>query len=229
MNTGYHQFCAIARTLDLVGQRWTLLIVRELLLRGPLSPAGIARGLPGVPANQLVERLGLLEARGLVRSGAAAPYELTPAGRQLGDVLGVLAEFGLEWLVGAPAPDDAVLPHVLMRQLELRYDVERAARAGFDGRFELELSDPEALWSLEAGEPAPRRWAIHADQEGLRIRPGACLDADATMSMSVAAVADLVAREPFTRARVDMRGDAARASALLDLLAPARDEVTAAA
>src|SRR2546421_12114508 len=92
MRAGYRQFCAIARTLDLVGQRWTLLVVRELLLRGPLPAAGIARGLPDVPMNQLVERLALLESRGLVvgRRGGdrirarGDEYELTEAGRELG-------------------------------------------------------------------------------------------------------------------------------------------------
>jgi DNA-binding HxlR family transcriptional regulator len=77
MRPGYRQFCAIARALDLVGQRWTLLIVRELALRGPLSAAAIARGLPDVPMNQLYERLTLLEARGVVAAGGGAP---PPAG-----------------------------------------------------------------------------------------------------------------------------------------------------
>ena len=64
MGADYHQFCAIARALELVGQRWTLLLVRELLLRGPLPAAAIARGLPDVPPNQLAERLIDLEAAG---------------------------------------------------------------------------------------------------------------------------------------------------------------------
>src|SRR2546423_13578679 len=67
MRTRYHQYCAVARALDAVGARWTLLIVRELVLRGPLTAAAIGRGLPDVPPNQLAERLGGLETLGLAR------------------------------------------------------------------------------------------------------------------------------------------------------------------
>src|SRR2546421_5556267 len=100
MRTSYHQFCAVARTLDAIGSRWALLIVRELVLRGPLTAAAVGRGLPDVPPNQLAERLGELEALGLVRRalepGGARRYELTERGRRLGPVLDALAEFGLE-------------------------------------------------------------------------------------------------------------------------------------
>src|SRR5947208_2300141 len=86
MRTGYYQFCAVARTLDAVGSRWALLIVRELVLRGPLTAAAVGRGLPDVPPNQLAERLGELEALGLVRRalepGRARRYELTERGRR---------------------------------------------------------------------------------------------------------------------------------------------------
>jgi len=224
MRTAYHQFCAVARTLDAIGSRWTLLIVRELVLRGPLSAAAIGRGLPDVPPNQLAERLVELEALGFVRCalepGRVRHYELTEQGDRLGPVLDSLAEFGLEELAGEPAPDEALLPHVLMRQLELRYDARCAEADGFRGRFELEIADPETLWSLEPGEPAPRRWALHAGADGLRIRAGACLDADARVRMTAAECAGLVAgRRPPTTA-IDVTGAADRAAALLDLLAP---------
>jgi DNA-binding HxlR family transcriptional regulator len=228
MRPGYRQFCAAARTLDLVGQRWTLLVVRELALRGPLTAAAMARGLPDVPMNQLSERLALLEARGLVREAAAGAdasdaaasprarvYELTDRGRELEDLLGSLARFGLSHLADDPAgADDAVLPHVLMRQLELRYEL---AGGGLAGRFELHITDPDTLWSVEPG-PAPSRFALAARPDGLTARAGACLDPDATLSLSVAGCAALVAgRRP---ADVEVAGDAARASALLDVLAP---------
>src|SRR2546423_6264394 len=158
MQTEYHQFCAVARTLDLVGSRWTLLIVRELLLRGPLTGAAIARGLPDIPPNQLAERLADLEAARLVRRrtepGRSRRYETTDRGRSLEPVIDALAGFGLEHLAGEPEPDEALLPHVLMRQLELRYDVERAGAGGFRGRVELEVAEPAALGLLEAGAAA---------------------------------------------------------------------------
>ncbi len=224
MRTSYHQFCAVARTLDAIGSRWTLLIVRELVLRGPLTAAAIGRGLPDVPPNQLAERLAELEGLGFVyralEPGRARRYQLTEQGGRLGPVLDSLAEFGLEELAAEPSPDEALLPHVLMRQLELRYDARRGDGEGVDGRFELEIADRDALWSLEPGEPAPRRWALHASDDGLRIRAGACLDADARLRMTAATCAGLVAGSRPPADALDITGAADQAAALLDLLAP---------
>ncbi|HEV7462209.1 MAG TPA: helix-turn-helix domain-containing protein [Solirubrobacteraceae bacterium] len=224
MRTSYHQFCAVARTLDAIGSRWTLLVVRELVLRGPLTAAAIGRGLPDVPPNQLAERLVELEALGVVRRalepGRMRRYELTEKGDRLGAVLDSLAEFGLSELAAEPAPDEALLPHVLMRQLELRYGARCADAGVVDGRFELEIADPDALWSLEPGAAAPRRWALHAGPDGLRVRAGACLDADARVRMTASSCAGLVAgRRPPPEA-LHVTGAADKAAALLDLLAP---------
>src|SRR5437763_15111138 len=71
MRTRYHQYCAVARALDAVGALWTLLIVRELVLRGPLTAADIGRGPPDVPPNQLPERLGEPEALALTSRAPA--------------------------------------------------------------------------------------------------------------------------------------------------------------
>jgi hypothetical protein len=136
-------------------------------------------------------------------------------------VLDSLADFGLDELAAEPEPDEALLPHVLMRQLALRYDARRGDARGIDGRFELEIADPEALWSLEPGEPAPRRWALDAGAEGLRIRAGACLDADARLRMTAATCAGLVAGRRPPADAVDITGAADLAAALLDRLAPA--------
>ena len=222
MRPGYRQYCAIARALDLLGQRWTLLIVRELSLRGPLSAAAIARGLPDVPMNQLYERLALLEARGLVAARedivSSRVYEMTEAGRELEDVLGALARFGLGRLQEDAEPGDAVLAHVLMGQLELRFDAARASAEGFAGRFLLELVDPHELWSVEPGAPAPSRWALLAGPDGLRARAGACLDADAALRASVDACTRLIAGGSQAALEVEVEGDEALALGLLDLL-----------
>jgi DNA-binding HxlR family transcriptional regulator len=225
MRPGYRQFCAVARTLDLVGARWTLLVVRELALRGPLSAAAIGRGLPDVPMNQLVQRLAELEAAGLATCQEEHGWELTDAGRRLEDVVGALARFGLEQLAdGGAEDDDAVLPHVLMRQLELRYTL---AGGGISGRFELEVRDPERMWSVEPGHPATNRFALIARPEGLTARAGAGLDADATLRVSVSGCTALVAgRRPDD---VDVEGDAALAASLLGVLAPERAGASVAA
>jgi DNA-binding HxlR family transcriptional regulator len=235
LRAGYRQFCGIARTLDLVGQRWTLLVMRELLLRGRLSVSAIARGLPDVPMNQLAERLAMLEARGLVRAAPQAGddaravrapksparvYEATETGRRLAGVLEALARFGLERLVADGAePDDAILPHVLMRQLELRFDGERAAAADFSGRFELVLLDPQTLWSVEPGADAPDRWALVASDGELRVRAGACLDPDAVLALSVDACSRLVSGRSEAELELEVSGDRDRARELLSLLA----------
>jgi DNA-binding HxlR family transcriptional regulator len=228
MKTGYRQFCAAARTLDLVGQRWTLLVVRELALRGPLAAAAIARGLPDVPMNQLVQRLAELEAAGLVECSEDREWALTESGRSLEGVLGALADFGLSHLAGEGAErGDAILPHVLMRQLELRYDTAPAAAEGFTGRFDLDLTDPDAMWSVEPGVSAPGRFALHAGPDGLHAHAGACLEPDAELRLTVAACTRLVAGVPDVAAEIELSGDVARAARLLELLGVPRTEALA--
>ena len=89
----------MAFALDLVGERWTLLIVRDLFL-GPKRFTDLANGLPGVGTNILTDRLKKLEAQGLVRRrllpppAASSVYELTPTGRELEEPLTALAHWG---------------------------------------------------------------------------------------------------------------------------------------
>jgi DNA-binding HxlR family transcriptional regulator len=104
----YGQFCALAKALDVVGDRWSLLIVRELLTRGPSRYTDIRRGLPGVATNLLADRLRELEAAGVVRKEDAPPpiaatlFDLTPRGRELRDVVLALGRWGAPLMVDAP-------------------------------------------------------------------------------------------------------------------------------
>ena len=88
MSRGYHQFCGLARALDLIGGRWALLIVRDLLT-GPKRFSELQDGLPGVPTNVLTARLRELEDEGIVlrrahdRPGGGVVYDLTDFGREL--------------------------------------------------------------------------------------------------------------------------------------------------
>src|SRR5437763_16877999 len=92
----YGQFCAIASALDIVGERWTLLIVRELLT-GPKRYSDLLDGLPGIPTDTLAARLRRLEDAGFVerqrlpRPGAYKVYALTAAGRGLKSVIAAFA------------------------------------------------------------------------------------------------------------------------------------------
>jgi DNA-binding HxlR family transcriptional regulator len=100
----YPQFCAIARAAEVVGERWTILIIRELFL-GKQRFSDLRRRLSGVSPSVLSERLLTLEQRGLVTKSDLAPpaasvvYELTAAGRGLGPVLMALAEWGSHYLL----------------------------------------------------------------------------------------------------------------------------------
>ncbi|MEU6479977.1 winged helix-turn-helix transcriptional regulator [Streptomyces sp. NPDC047017] len=122
----YDQYCSAARALDTVGDRWTLLIVRELLA-GPRRYTDLHADLPGVSTDVLASRLkdmerdGLATRRRLPPPGAAFVYELTPRGRDLLPVLQALGEWGQAEL-GEQRPTDAVRAHwfalPLLRALE---------------------------------------------------------------------------------------------------------------
>jgi DNA-binding HxlR family transcriptional regulator len=108
----YDQYCPIAHALGLVGERWSLLIVRELL-QGPKRYTDLAASLPGIGTNILAARLKELESCGLVSKrrldppAASQVYELTGYGRELKPVIGALALWGLRSI--DPPTDDADL------------------------------------------------------------------------------------------------------------------------
>ena len=114
----YNQYCAVAKTLDVVGDRWTLLIVRELLLQGACRYTDLQHGLPGIATNLLSERLKDLEEADLIRRKDPAPpvattlYELTDTGRELEPVLQALGRFGVRYMP-TPTGDEAFRSHWL--------------------------------------------------------------------------------------------------------------------
>jgi DNA-binding HxlR family transcriptional regulator len=120
----YDEYCAIAKSLDVVGDRWTLLIVRELALRGACRYTDVRNGLPGIASNLLAERLRELEHAGvIVREDAPPPiattlFRLTPRGGQLQPVLEALTQWGLP-LMTEQKPEDAVRSHWLASALQL--------------------------------------------------------------------------------------------------------------
>jgi DNA-binding HxlR family transcriptional regulator len=109
----YAQYCSLAKALDLLGDRWTLLIVRELLLQGPCRYTDLRRGLPGIATNLLADRLRELEAAGVIAREEAGPpiattlFGLTPRGEQLKDALYALGLWGIPLMAEGPAPGDA--------------------------------------------------------------------------------------------------------------------------
>jgi DNA-binding HxlR family transcriptional regulator len=107
----YGQYCALAKALDVIGDRWTLLIVRELLVQGGRRYTDLREGLPGIATNLLVDRLREMERAGLVRREEAPPpvattlFHLTDRGRELEPVLLQLGRWGAPLLDGAPKKD----------------------------------------------------------------------------------------------------------------------------
>ena len=99
----YQQYCGLAAALDVLGERWTLLVVRELAL-GPKRYRDLAEGLPGIGTNLLAARLKTLQDAGVIRRTTLPPpagvqvYELTSRGAQLGPALEGLALWGLDLL-----------------------------------------------------------------------------------------------------------------------------------
>lgn len=137
----YDDPCGLARALDLVGERWALLVVRELLL-GPKRFAELRRGLPLVSQSVLTARLGGLEAAGAVRHRRLGPpagtsvYELTERGRELEPALLALAAWGSR----APLTSSADLS-VDALVLALRTTFDAAAARGLDVRCAVRLPD----------------------------------------------------------------------------------------
>lgn len=130
----YDQYCGLAKALDVVGSRWTLLVVRELLV-GPKRYSDLLAGIPGIPTDVLASRLRDLEAadvlhkRRLAPPAAATVYELTEFGCGLARPVGALAAWGTN-LLGARQPDEAfraswlVLPFRAMFRPELAEGVD---------------------------------------------------------------------------------------------------------
>ncbi|WP_055585378.1 winged helix-turn-helix transcriptional regulator [Peterkaempfera griseoplana] len=175
----YAHYCAVARALDTVGERWTLLIVRELLA-GPRRYTDLHADLPGVSTDVLASRLRELEADGLVerrRLGRAAnshTYELTPRGRALRPVLAALAAWGAAEL-GTPAPTEAVRGHWLALPL---LQVLGEAAPQTSGTAEIRLPGGPFHLMLDPAEPA---WA-----DGPADRPDAVLTLDETTAAALA-------------------------------------------
>ncbi|WP_198664043.1 winged helix-turn-helix transcriptional regulator [Jiangella endophytica] len=173
----YRDLCGIARALDVVGERWSLLVVRELLY-GPKRFADLHRGLPGLSQNVLTQRLRDLEASGvLVRRRALPPvagsvYDLTERGRALEPVLLALGRWGSP-LPPTPTSATELSPDALVVALRTTY-------TGADLRGTVQLRLPDDAFDLTA------------DGGSLRAARGESPAADASLTCPVRTVQDLV-------------------------------------
>jgi len=139
----YHQYCPIAHALDLVGDRWALLIARDLML-GPRRYTDLRDALPGTGSNILTARLKALEGAGVIRRRTLPPpaastvYELTPYGRGLEGVIAALGRWGVESL-GVMQPGQIISLESVM--LAGRALVAALAPALGTARAELRIAD----------------------------------------------------------------------------------------
>jgi DNA-binding HxlR family transcriptional regulator/putative sterol carrier protein len=168
----YGQFCAVARALDLVGERWTLLLVRELLL-GPQRFKDLLDGLPGIGTNLLAARLKDLEQAGILARGVLPPpagsavYELTELGAELAPVVFALGRFGAR-LLGEPRPGEAVRPGWFMVSLPATFHPKAAK--GLRATYEVRLDGEPFEVGIADGAATVR--------QGPAARPDATLDTD---------------------------------------------------
>jgi DNA-binding HxlR family transcriptional regulator len=139
----YGQFCGFARALEVVGERWALLIVRDLLV-GPKRFTDLLRGLPGIPTNVLtarlkeLERARIVQRRVLPRPDGSVVYELTARGAELEDAVVALGRWGAKTL-DAPRAGEVVTPDSLVTALRTTFRPDAARR--LRRSFELRLGD----------------------------------------------------------------------------------------
>jgi DNA-binding HxlR family transcriptional regulator len=163
----YDQFCALARGLDVIGERWTLLIVRDLLL-GPKRYTDLLDGLPGIGTNLLadrlheMERLGLIERSVLPPPSGSAVYRLTEAGEALEPALLAIGRWGARFLQGGPKRTDVLVPRAYFVAIRAAFRSELATgvqetyefRIGDLGVFEVRVEDGHAFTAeREASRP----------------------------------------------------------------------------
>ena len=182
MSKSYAQFCPVAHALELVGERWALLVVRELL-NGPKRYTDLAAALPGIGTNILAGRLRDLEQAGVVQKrrrpppAAAQVYELTPYGEELREPLYALARWGARSL-GPPTADDSLAPGWLVNAI-------RATCKSWDG-------DPAPTFELRAG--ADEVVTVHFEHGEPVVEPGSSA-ADVVIDTDPATLFCMASRE----------------------------------
>jgi DNA-binding HxlR family transcriptional regulator len=196
----YGDSCAIARGLDVVGERWALLVVRELLFT-PRRFSDLRHALPNVSSNLLADRLRELEQNGVIRRTATPAYELTDRGRKLEPVLLALSDWGMEaphptqpstlsatsvllFLRGAARPDPAAPPETYRLELGGQAWTLRLT----SGHAEVEAGEPSAAAVSLRAEPAALS-ALLADPATL---PTACADGSITVVGDMSAISRLL-------------------------------------
>ena len=206
----YDQWSPDARALDIVGDKWTLLIIRDLV-GGPRRFVEIQRTLPGISTEQLRTRLARMVAEGLLtraRYREVPPrvdYELTEMAQALAPVIGALSSWGRDWVWSAPKDGEMIDLGAV-----LRAGSGVPLRAAADGAVACVVTD---------AEPAARTYMLVAGGSALRYSETA---ADGAATITGTSAAWISALGPKgSRDGLDIAGDWRLAGAVLDTIAPA--------
>jgi DNA-binding HxlR family transcriptional regulator len=180
----YGDSCAIARALDVVGERWALLVVRELLL-GPQRFSDVRRALPGASSNLVTDRLRELEGHGVVARRTLPPpaastvYELTEWGRELEPIVLALGAWGFRVPLPRPATLGATSVLLFLRG-SARPRGAACYRVELDARVWTVRTEPGRL-TVEPGEPAAPDATIRTDPPTLNALLDRPSDLDAAL------------------------------------------------
>ena len=144
-------YCPVAEAADVVGDRWSLLVLREMI-SGATRFNEIQRGLPGISRSLLVQRLRHLAGRGVVDavplvSGRGNEYHLTAAGRDLAPVVAAVAGWGARWLLDEPSETD-LDPHFLVWAMHRRVNLDRVPERRTVMRFDVLHDKRDVIWML---------------------------------------------------------------------------------
>jgi DNA-binding HxlR family transcriptional regulator len=172
----YRQYCGVARGLDLIGDRWVLLIVRELL-EGPRRYSEMTHGLPGIASNLLAERLRTMQANGLVAKAGDDRYQLTERGEGLREVLSAIGAWAGP-LMDRMAEGDTFRSHWIAHPIV----------ALFPG---IDPTRPELTIEVRCGEAA---MTIRSTGGCVRVFPGQAAAPDLVLTGPADAAVGLLAR-----------------------------------
>ncbi|MEU8206447.1 winged helix-turn-helix transcriptional regulator [Streptosporangium sp. NPDC049046] len=209
----YGQYCGLAAALDVVGERWTLLIVREMLL-GPRRYGELLEALPGIGTNLLAERLKVLHELGVITRPQTRDhgYVLTELGQELREPVLQLARWGMHFL-GVPAHDVETRAHWGFLAVQAMIDPERAT--DIDESYEFRVDD--VVFHIAVAGRVPVALDGPAESE-----PAVVARTDARTFVEIGAKR-LTPFEALASGRLQLTGDTdaiVRSSVLLGLMAP---------
>lgn len=207
----YNQYCGLAYALDIVGERWTLLIIRELMA-GPRRFKDLLAGLPDISTNLLAERLKHLEQQGLLCRRTLPPpagstvYELTPVGKMLEKTLLELGKWGSQFVPSSP--EGAALLPIGSYALTLKTFFRPELAQGIRETYELHVGNEVLQVKINEGK--------------IDVRQGESLKPDVVLWTNIALYLGLLQRqvqpeEAVAKGLIRVEGDPAALNRFLDL------------